>query len=595
MKTKKGFTLVELLAVVAILAVIVIIALPNVMGMFNKSKENTFTTELKNIYRTAESQWISESMFNTEEKVYSRCKSGCNNLLKLSGREELEYYIKLDKTGKVVEFYATDGTYQFEHNGDLLLTNIQGVEKISELGKNDIFEIKNNNILINDISINLGKICVVNNKSYNSNKEYYFYTKGESVQSWNSSSNNTSGIILNGFVDTSDNYSDITDLSEKVKNSDEGCYYPKMVTACAMSNYAKETKSGTTMNSVKTTFEIPEGIKVSAFDKSIFKTNEIKYNQFLNSYGLFTTSSVDDDIMYASSEGCYFNGEILTTGTPVTVYPKNSSTLTCYSNQTVGECLKDTPIGGLKTYYGSKGVGLGHNYAVSSMILVEPGQKYYTEYGLICLDGESEVEVYDKKKKKKLKKKLKDVTDDDLILCWDFDLGRYTYQKPVWIMKPKRVSESIVLTFSDGSILKIAGDHRIYNLDSQMFTSGKSETDSPIGMRTINSKGEIITLVSREIVKENMTICNVATYKDINIYANGILTSRGSNNLYKINNMKFVKDDRETLNREDLPDVSNDIYYGLRLGERNIDVYGSKENAIHELEIFAEELESLKK
>ena len=145
MNNKEGFTLVELLAVVAILAVIVIIALPNVMGMFNKSKENTFTTELKSIYRTAESQWISESMFDTQEKVYSRCKSGCNNSLNLSGREELEYYIKLDKSGKVVEFYATDGTYQFEHNGDLLLTNIQGVEKIADLDdEKDVLSINQN-------------------------------------------------------------------------------------------------------------------------------------------------------------------------------------------------------------------------------------------------------------------------------------------------------------------------------------------------------------------------------------------------------------------------------------------------------------------
>ena len=48
---KKGFTLVELLAVIAIVAILVIIALPNVMGMFNQARESTFTTELKKIYR----------------------------------------------------------------------------------------------------------------------------------------------------------------------------------------------------------------------------------------------------------------------------------------------------------------------------------------------------------------------------------------------------------------------------------------------------------------------------------------------------------------------------------------------------------------
>ena len=33
---KKGFTLVELLAVIAILAILVIVAMPNVLGMFKQ-------------------------------------------------------------------------------------------------------------------------------------------------------------------------------------------------------------------------------------------------------------------------------------------------------------------------------------------------------------------------------------------------------------------------------------------------------------------------------------------------------------------------------------------------------------------------------
>ena len=42
---KKGFTLVELLAVIAILAILVIIALPNVLSMYNEARKNTFVTE----------------------------------------------------------------------------------------------------------------------------------------------------------------------------------------------------------------------------------------------------------------------------------------------------------------------------------------------------------------------------------------------------------------------------------------------------------------------------------------------------------------------------------------------------------------------
>ena len=165
-------------------------------------------------------------------------------------------------------------------------------------------------------------------------------------------------------------------------------------------------------------------------------------------------------------------------------------------------------------------------------------------------------------------------------------------------MKEKLINSCLVLKFSDGSYLKVPsnpGDHRIYNLDKEMFTSCKSDIDTPVGMKTINSKNEIITLISKEEVMEEITICNVVTYKDINMYANGILTSRGSNNLYKISNMRFIKDNRETLSREDLPNVSNEIFYGLRLGERDISVYGSKENAIKELTVFAKDLENTKK
>ena len=62
---KNGFTLVELLAVIAILAILVIIALPNIMSMFGDARKNSFTTELKEIYKVAQQQWISDSLYTT--------------------------------------------------------------------------------------------------------------------------------------------------------------------------------------------------------------------------------------------------------------------------------------------------------------------------------------------------------------------------------------------------------------------------------------------------------------------------------------------------------------------------------------------------
>ena len=111
---KKGFTLVELLAVIAIVAIVailVIIALPNVMGMFNQARESTFTTELKKIYRWAEEKYVSDSINNSGTKVYSKCKSGCTNELDMSVRDDLEYYIEVNSSGKVIKFYAKDNSY----------------------------------------------------------------------------------------------------------------------------------------------------------------------------------------------------------------------------------------------------------------------------------------------------------------------------------------------------------------------------------------------------------------------------------------------------------------------------------------------------
>ena len=118
---KKGFTLVELLAVIAILAILVIIALPNIMSLFNEAKKNSFTNEIKEIYKTAQNQWMTDSMINTAQKSYARYTSTLTcapTELQLSGRTQLLYGITLDKSGNVIDYVATDGTYMYQFHGD---------------------------------------------------------------------------------------------------------------------------------------------------------------------------------------------------------------------------------------------------------------------------------------------------------------------------------------------------------------------------------------------------------------------------------------------------------------------------------------------
>ena len=124
---KKGFTLVELLAVIAILAILVIIALPNVIDMYNQAKKSSFTTELKEIYKQAQQQWMNDSMLTTEEISYYRVGDTSASLhhadsttgdgIKLTGRTQLKYYITLDSGGNVTEYFASDGSYQYAYVG----------------------------------------------------------------------------------------------------------------------------------------------------------------------------------------------------------------------------------------------------------------------------------------------------------------------------------------------------------------------------------------------------------------------------------------------------------------------------------------------
>ena len=59
---KKGFTLVELLAVIAILAILVIVAMPNVLGMFNQAKSSTFVTEVHSYMDMSKTKFMSEAL-----------------------------------------------------------------------------------------------------------------------------------------------------------------------------------------------------------------------------------------------------------------------------------------------------------------------------------------------------------------------------------------------------------------------------------------------------------------------------------------------------------------------------------------------------
>ncbi len=118
---KKGFTLVELLAVIAILAILVIIALPNVISMFNSAKKNIFLTEARSVYKEVSKKYITESLKgNTLTEIYS----GDDSKLDISSKN-LDYCVLLDSQGKIEEIAVSDGNYYVQ------LSNISDADSIT--------------------------------------------------------------------------------------------------------------------------------------------------------------------------------------------------------------------------------------------------------------------------------------------------------------------------------------------------------------------------------------------------------------------------------------------------------------------------------
>jgi len=171
-------------------------------------------------------------------------------------------------------------------------------------------------------------------------------------------------------------------------------------------------------------------------------------------------------------------------------------------------------------------------------------------------------------------KKIEDVTYSDELLVWNFDEGKFDKSKPFWIAKPSTAQQYSLTKFSDGSEIKSILPHlghRILNIEKGTFTYPMTE-DTIIGTHTFNDKGEQTELISKEIVNEEAHFYNIITDKQINMFANGILTSCRLNNLYPISDMKFVKDNRELRTKDDYGIISNDTFNGIRLAEQNMSI-----------------------
>lgn len=202
-------------------------------------------------------------------------------------------------------------------------------------------------------------------------------------------------------------------------------------------------------------------------------------------------------------------------------------------------------------------VKVTYNDGKEDIVVINFGQEFY------CLAEGTLVTLADRSRKA-----IEDITYEDKLLVWDFDNGCFAEAQPLWIKKRQVAEEYNLVKFDNGVELKTVADHRIFNMEAQKFTYTMNEEDTPIGTTTFMEDGTTAKLIEREVVKETVSYYNIITDYHMNLFANGILTSLRLNNLYKIENMKFVKDNRELVSREEFASIPDKYFYGLRLAEQ---------------------------
>ena len=109
---KKGFTLIELLAVIAILAILIVLAVPNILNLFQESRQSAYQIDAQSVYEAAQTQWQLEQLTSaaTSDTTYNNVGSTTNPLTSATLNANVKYCVVIDKTGKVKKFsYSQSG------------------------------------------------------------------------------------------------------------------------------------------------------------------------------------------------------------------------------------------------------------------------------------------------------------------------------------------------------------------------------------------------------------------------------------------------------------------------------------------------------
>ena len=106
MKKKKGFTLVELLAVIVILAVILVIAVPQIMSVIESARKGSIESTAKLIAEGAEREYTNRKILGKDTNIE------CSEVANLNDKDYESCSITFDSTGKATVSITGKGKFE---------------------------------------------------------------------------------------------------------------------------------------------------------------------------------------------------------------------------------------------------------------------------------------------------------------------------------------------------------------------------------------------------------------------------------------------------------------------------------------------------
>ncbi|MBQ2672657.1 hypothetical protein IJG01_01645 [Candidatus Saccharibacteria bacterium] len=156
---------------------------------------------------------------------------------------------------------------------------------------------------------------------------------------------------------------------------------------------------------------------------------------------------------------------------------------------------------------------------------------------------------------------IEQVNYDTLLKVWNYETGSVGAEYPAWIEKKATTHAYQLTKFDDGTELKTAGWHGVFDVDANAFIS-IDDPNFDVGSRVYkvneNDELEIVTVVSIERVEEEVNYYHVVSSQYYNIIANNIITTDGA--VYLSNLYGFDENLKWPAIREEIMSDPNNLY-----------------------------------